>query len=154
MAWSRLPFALAVSAVWLGTLVPSLAQSTVSPQSDWNGNYGFSSTADRNLRLLQADVLRKNEEGYYESLGKTQITSFNTVHNGDNIHSQTNSETNEIGQQTTAIGAVNTSTNNIDISGRGNISVGTSNEALSTGCQDGRVSIDAVVPGAAQPTCN
>ncbi|WP_062012308.1 hypothetical protein [Aureimonas sp. AU4] len=137
----------------LMTAPPAWAQSTVSPQSDWNGNYGFSSTAEKNLRLLQTDVLRKNEEGYYESLGKTQITSFNNVHYGDQIGTQTNNEKNEIGQQTTAIGAVNNSTNNIDISGRGNINVATSNEAQSRGCQDGRVSIDASLPGG-QPTCN
>ncbi|MBB3998952.1 hypothetical protein GGR04_002807 [Aureimonas pseudogalii] len=138
----------------LGASVPSLAQNTVSPASDWNGNYGFSSTADKNLRLLQTDVLRKNEEGYYESLGKTQITSNNIIHYGDEIGTQTNKTVNDIEQQTTAIGAVNNSTNNIDISGRGNINVATSNEATSRGCQDGHVSIDSSPASAALPTCN
>ncbi|MET0258559.1 MAG: hypothetical protein ABW179_08250 [Methylobacterium sp.] len=132
----------------------SSAQSTVSPASDWNGNYGFTSTGDKNLRLLQSDVLRKNEEGYYESLAKTQITSNNIIHYGDAIGTQTNKTVNDIEQQTTAIGAVNNSTNNIDISGRGNINVATSNEAQSRGCQDGHVSIDSSPASAALPTCN
>lgn len=132
---------------------PAAAQSTVSPSSDWNGNFSFSSTADRNLRLLRSDLIKKEESGYYESLGKTQITSTNHIQYGDRIETQTNSETNEIGQQTTAIGAVNTSTNNIDISGRGNISVATDNQAVSSGCQDGRVSIDSQ-PFNTSPTCN
>lgn len=130
------------------------AQSTVSPASDWNGNYGFSSTADKNLRLLQSDILKKSEEGYYESIGKTQLTSFNNIQYGDDIETQTNKTVNEIGQQTTAIGAVNNSTNNIDISGKGNINVSTSNEATSRGCQDGRVSIDAALPSPMMPSCN
>lgn len=132
----------------------AFAQSTVSPASDWNGNYGFNSTSEKNLRLLQSDILRKNEEGYYESLGKTQITSFNNVHYGDNIATQTNKTINDIEQQTTAIGAVNNSTNNIDISGKGNINVSTNNEATSRGCQDGHVSIDAALPSPTMPSCN
>ncbi|WP_416356048.1 hypothetical protein ACLNGM_18395 [Aureimonas phyllosphaerae] len=129
------------------------AQSTASPASDWNGNYSFNSTAEKNLRLLQTDILRKNEEGYYESLGKTQITSFNNVQYGDRIERQTNDTKNEIGQQTTAIGAVNNSTNNTNVSGK-NINVVNSNEAKSTGCQDGSVSIDSAFPGSPQPACN
>ncbi|WP_188720936.1 hypothetical protein [Nitratireductor aestuarii] len=105
------------------------AQNVVSPAVDWNGNYTFTSTADRNLRLLQADLIEKKEQGYYESLGKTSITQ--------NV---TNNTTTTIGQNTNAIGAVNNSTNNINLNGNNN-NIDISNLADSTGCQDGSVNI-------------
>lgn len=103
------------------------AQNVVSPAVDWNGNYTFTSTTDRNLRLLQADMIEKKEQGYYESLGKiTQNINNTTI--------------TKIGQNTNAIGAVNNSTNNINLNGNNN-NIDISNLADSTGCQDGSINI-------------
>ncbi|MFA5490820.1 MAG: hypothetical protein WC284_16695 [Candidimonas sp.] len=107
----------------------SWAQNTASPATDWGGNYTFSSTAEKNLRLLQADLIEKREHGYYESIGRNTINQ--TI---------TNNTTNNIGQNTNAIGAVNNSTTNIDVNGSNN-NIDISNVADSTGCQDGSVNI-------------
>lgn len=113
----------------IGAISTSSAQSTMSPATDWTGNYSFSSTADRNLRLLQADMIEKREKGYYESLGKTTINQ--TV---------TNNSITKIGQNTNAIGSVNNTTTNIDLSGNNN-SIDISSSSNSNGCQDGSVNI-------------
>jgi len=105
------------------------AQNVASPAVDWSGNYTFSSTADRNIRLLQADLIEKKEHGYYESLGKNIINQRIT-----------NNTTTTIGQNTNAVGAINNSTNNINLNGNENY-IDISNIADSTGCQDGSVNI-------------
>lgn len=126
---------------------PALAQSTVNPSADWNGNYGFGTTADGTLRLLQSDLIRKAEEGYYEGLGRQtfNVTNNNTTYD----HSVT-----EIGQQTTTIGSVNNSTNNIDISRSNNIALDLQNKAITTGCLNGSISIDSRPASAGTLDCN
>lgn len=109
----------------------SSAQNTISPATDWNGNYNFSSTADRTLRMLQADMIEKREQGYYESLGKTTVNQ--TITNNT-------TNTTEIGQNTNAIGSVNNTTTNIDLSGDNN-NIDISSTSTSNGCQDGSVNI-------------
>ncbi|WP_168990449.1 hypothetical protein [Aureimonas flava] len=130
--------------IWTALLVPwmpgiAAAQATFNPQADWNGTYGFASTADRNLRLLQSDLIRKNEEGYYESLGK--VTVNNNVINSNN-NSGNSSTVNDIGQQQTTIGVVSTATNNIDLTNSGGAIVDTRNLATTAGCVDSNISID------------
>lgn len=121
------------------------AQSTVSPSADWNGSYGFSSASERNVRLLQADIIKKGEVGYYEGLANQ------TYHVTNNV---TNKTINEIGQQTTTIGAVNNSTNNIDIRNSSNIDISNHNSSTSTGCQNGSITIDSTPVEGASTVCN
>ncbi|WP_185983153.1 hypothetical protein [Aureimonas mangrovi] len=144
-----LKLATAVAAALSCAWTAASAQSTVSPSSDWNGNYGFSSTADRNLRLLQSDLIKKAEEGYYESLGRQtyNVTTNNNVTNNS-------SSTTEIGQQTTTIGAMNNTTNTIDVRDSTNIDISTDSNATSTGCQNGAITIDSPSPIAGGTTCN
>lgn len=125
------------------------AQSTLSPSGDWNGNYGFSTSADKNLRLLRSDLIRRSDEVYYESLGKQTYNVTNHVTN--NSTSST-----EIGEQTTTttIGAVNNATNDIDISNSDNIGLGLENSSNSTGCQNGSISIDSRPGNPGDAICN
>jgi len=128
----------AAPAVFVGAFAISLSfpifsysQNTMSPATDWTGNYSFSSTADRNLRLLQADIIEKKEQGYYESLGKTTINQ--------SVTNNTTSTT-TIGQNTNAIGSVNNTTTTIDLNGNNN-AIDISSASTSNGCQDGSVNI-------------
>lgn len=125
------------------TVTPASAQSTLSPAADWNGSYGFSSTSDRNLRLLQSDLIRKGEGDYYDGLGKTN-------------YNVTNSSTTEIGQQntTTTIGSVNTATNNIDVKDAVDIGLNLSNTSSNNGCLNGSVTIDSQPGDVGASTCN
>ena len=147
---------LARRAIVLGTLLlpclpgMSAAQSTLSPQADWNGTYGYSSNADKNLRLLQSDLIRKNEEGYYESLGT--VTVNNNVINSNN-NSGNSSTTNDIGQQQTTIGVVSTATNNIDLTNSGGAIVDTKNLATTAGCVDSTISIDVGPSAGSSASC-
>lgn len=119
------------------------AQNTFLASPDWSGNYSFSSTGDRNLRLLQADILEKHEQGYYESLGKTTVNQYvNTTVNNDNRY----------GKTTNAIGAYNQSTNTVNINGSNN-NLDISNSAESAGCQDASINISESGTSAGSAGC-
>ena len=122
-----------------GTVPASAQGTTISPSSDWNGNYGFSSTADRNLRLLRSDLIKKADEGYYESLSNT--------------YNVTNNSWTEIGQQTTTIGSINTATNNIDVRDSTNIGLDLENSSTNTGCLNGSITIDSRPNDVGATTC-
>lgn len=129
---TALKFAVVIGATaTLFSATVSFAQNTMSPATDWTGNYSFSSSTDRNLRLLQADMIEKREQGYYESLGKTTLNQTITNHTTTN---------NNIGQNTNAIGSVNNTTTNIDLTGNNN-SINIDSNSTSNGCQDGSVNI-------------
>lgn len=133
------------SVILLGLpIVTAAAQSTLSPAVDWNGNYGFASNSDRNLRLLQSDLIRKGEGDYYDSIGKAP--QYNVTTN--------NSSSTEIGQQTTTIGAVNTATNNIDVKDAVDIGLNLNNTSSNQGCQNGSVTIDSRPRDVGASTCN
>lgn len=148
---------------------PASAQSTtVQPSSDWNGNWGFSSSADRTFRLLQADTIEKKDSGYYESLGRTEfnitndvtnsvsntttydhrVGSFDTISGGDGAQIDT--------QSSTAVGSLNNAHTAISVEGEDN-SVTAINASESTGCQDAGISILSGLEGGTSigpSTCN
>lgn len=142
---------------------PALAQSTtMTPSSDWNGNWGFSSGADRTFRLLQADTIEKKDSGYYESLGRNvfnvtndvtndvtnnvfnattydhRVGSFDTISGGDGAQIEAHSST--------AVGSLNNSHTAISIEGEAN-SVTAINSSESTGCQDAGISVLTEIEG-------
>ena len=134
----------------------ALAGDTTQPSGDWNGSWGFSSAADRQLRLMQSDLIAKREKGYYDSFG-TNVTVNNVYDysqgkvditgSGSAQIDVTNHTGSEIGQNTNVVGAIDASQTTIDVSGDGN-SVNTQNQTSSSGCQNGSVNIDSTgVPG-------
>lgn len=137
---------LCLAAAMLLSTGTAQAQSTFSPQADWNGTYGFSSASDKNFRLLQSDTIRKGEEGYYESLGKVTL-------NNNTTNSVSNITNNDIGQQQTTIGVISTATNNIELKNSAGANVDTRNIAESAGCIDSTIHIDSTPTGAAR-SCN
>lgn len=129
------------------------AQNTVNPSANWNSSWGFSTPQEVTVRLLQADTIKKAEEGYYDSFGPAQVTMTNNYDQrqgyvevnagaGATIDAQ-NHVGDSIGQNTNVIGAINQSTTRIDIGGNNN-SVTAISGAESTGCQDGSISIATV----------
>lgn len=141
------------------------AQNTSLPSNDWNSSWGFPSTGERQHRLLQADIVKKGETGYYESLGNQRVTVTNTVNNdysqgrmevqaADGAAVEVVNHTGaDIGQNTNVIGAINQSETTIDITGDGN-AVTADNGAIATGCQDGSVKIDSPNTSATSADCN
>jgi hypothetical protein len=138
---------------------PASAQSTtMTPSSDWNGNWGFSSGADRTFRLLQADTIEKKDSGYYESLGRNvfnvtndvtnnvsttttydhRVGSFDTISGGDGAQIQAHSST--------AVGSLNNSQTAITIDGENN-SVTAVNSSESVGCQDASIGVLTEIEG-------
>lgn len=93
-------------------------------------------------------MIKKGETDYYDGLGKTNynVTTNNSVATTNNVN---NTSTSNIGQQTTAIGSVNSSTTNIDVRDSTNIAVDTSSTSQSEGCQDASVHLEneGTIPG-------
>jgi len=143
------------------------AQSYVQPSANWNGSWGFPTTAEKTYRLLQADTIEKKEEDYYSSIGRNTI-NYNATNNtwndnrsgmveftanGDSKVDISNRTSNDIGQNTNVIGSVNAPQTSIDISGSGN-SVRATNTSDSSGCLDGSVTISSGTTTGSSLSCN
>ncbi|MCL1630060.1 hypothetical protein M3N55_15095 [Roseibaca sp. V10] len=119
------------------------AQNVSGPGQSWSATWGFSSPSDRSLRLQAAQAIRNAERG---SDPTTIVNNYND--NRSNYQEVvTESGTlgaidfqigDEIGQNTNAVGAMNTGSTEISITGDGNL-VDAINSADSNGCVDGSV---------------
>lgn len=150
--------------VLLCSVAAAPAQNNSLPSSDWSNSWGFSS-GDRQFRLLQSDLIKKGEEGFYESLGRQSFSVNNSVtydysqgrmevQVSDGAQVDVSNRTgSDIGQNTNVVGAINQSETIIDISGDGN-SVSAQNGATATGCQNGGISIDSPNTSGSPTTCN
>lgn len=133
-------------------IIPTLA--VAGPSNEWSEAWGFRTTTTMNTRLIQADLIEKQNEGYYERLG----TSINYVTNNINYYIDdrkgnfgdiTATEGGEVSfamdnsdTATTAIGAYNNNSSTVNIHGDRN-TVDISNIANSKGDQDGSISYEA-----------
>ncbi|WP_322896299.1 MULTISPECIES: hypothetical protein [unclassified Yoonia] len=128
----------------------AIAQNFTSSGNDWGAGWGFQSATDRSLGIQQAQAIRSavtqpgpstvvsnstynsadNRSGYVDASGLGASYGQLDIHlNGD-----------KIGQNTNAIGAMNTGTTNIDVNGNNNW-VDATNAADSSGCIDGSVAL-------------
>lgn len=127
--------------------------------NDWGSNWSFPSAARSTVGLLQADIIEKHENDYYDGLGKVNVNnhvtydnrqgSFDTINasEGSSVDVDTQIGDN-IGQNTNVIGAINNSSTSVSIEGSGN-SVSTTNGADNTGCLNGGITvIDGSSPSA------
>lgn len=129
----------------------AFAQNFGSSGQTWSGSWGFASATDRSIGLQQAQVLRQVEGGtadptttynnYYDnrsnyveaSSGSGAVTTDNHV--GD-----------EIGENTYAVGSLNTGSTTIDVTGDGNV-VDAVNSSETNGCVDGSIAtLSAPIP--------
>ena len=136
------------------SVVPAMAQNSGTPGQSWSGTWNFGSPSDRGLALQTAQAVRAarqaplvpvyntyntydNRANYQEYQGGEGAVMGGAFHIGD-----------QIGQNTNAIGSMNTGTTNIDITGSNN-AVNATNGAENTGCIDGSVGLNTV--GAISP---
>lgn len=123
----------------------SEAQNFSGPGQSWSSTWGFASASDRSLRLQSAQAIRTAERG---SSPTTVINNYTDNDNRSNYQEVfTESGTlgpidfqigDEIGQNTNAVGAMNTGSTEITVTGDGNL-IDAINSADSSGCVDGSV---------------
>lgn len=138
----------AVIAVFLALPHAGMAQN--SSASSWTGSYSFSSPTNRLANTSQADMIKRAEEGYYETFGANSTTYNNTtvydssvgdVYVGDGSNADIEYRTGEnSGNDSYTVGSVNNSTTEINVDGTGN-NVDVNNSSSSQGCQNGSINI-------------
>jgi hypothetical protein len=65
----------------IASLMLSNVAIAQSPSKDWNGNYNFSGPGGNSSRLLQADLIERKDNGYYDSFGPGNLTVNNFLTN-------------------------------------------------------------------------
>ena len=141
-----LPLLVAITAV-----SPAAMANSVDVGNDWGSNWSFPSAARSTVGLLQADIIEKQENDYYEGLGKINVNnnvtydnrqgSFDTINASDGSAVDVNTQIGDnIGQNTNVIGAITNSNTSVSIEGSGN-NVNTTNGADNTGCLSGGITM-------------
>ena len=123
------------------------AQSVGSAGSSWSGDWSFSSGTDRSIALQQAQMIRLAE------IGVDPSTIYNTYNDNRSNYVESNSAGgavttdlhigDEIGENTYAVGSLNTGSTTITVDGTGN-TIDANNSAETNGCVD--ASIASVYP--------
>jgi len=157
------------SAILLAIAQPGAVMAdSIDAGNDWGSNWAFPSPGRSTVGLLQSDLIEKQENDYYDGLGKVNMTVNNDITydnrqgSFDNITASGNASVDstthvgdEIGQNTNVIGAINNSNTNVEIKGNNN-TVSATNGATNTGCLNGGIttidgSSDSAVGGASCP---
>ena len=149
---------LLLCAACLGTLclraLPALAQNVSSSGQSWSSTWGFSSATDRSIALQQAQVLRQVEdpaaqpETVYNTYNDNR-SNYVEANSSDGAITVDNQLGDKIGENTYAVGSLNTGSTTIAVEGDGNI-IDSINSADTQGCVDG--SINAMPLNTAEPS--
>jgi hypothetical protein len=129
-------------------LVSALAGGAVQAQGfsgggqNWSAGWGFMSASDRSIALQQAQMIRTAEQGAdqtatYNSYYDNRYNYIDSNSGGGTVNADLHIG-DEIGTNTNSVGAMNTGSTTIDLSGNGNTVIA-DNTADSTGCVDGSV---------------
>jgi hypothetical protein len=140
-----------IAAIIALTLIagPALAQSSyLTAGTSWSSSYGFPSPTERAVRLQYMESQRRLSAGFYDNLPSTTVNTYNDHSVGDTTISAAegayvaleNRTGQNSGTSSYAVGAINTSNNNISIEGDGN-HLDIVSAAESTGCQDGSITM-------------
>lgn len=136
--------------VGLYGVMPQIVNAQSNPSVDWSGGYSFPTPNETIARTNMIDIIAKVEAGYYDTLGTSYNYTYNyntydssvgtvNVHAAEGATVDASIRTSEgSGTSTYTVGAINTSNNNVQIKGSGNI-LDISNLASNTGCQDGKI---------------
>lgn len=111
--------------------VPAAAQNMSGSGFNWNGSWGFATTSERSLGLSQAQA---------------QLAARNPTPGSITYETVYNNTTN-----TNTVGAMNTGSTTVTVTGDGNV-LTTTSAADSTGCLDGSVGFTTGETGAVGPT--
>jgi hypothetical protein len=121
---------------------PALAQVYGTAGQNWSATYGFPSVSERSLVLQQAQVIRDAE---MPSEGPQTVYHVTNDNRSNYVDVTTDGDVNtdyqigdEIGQQTYAVGSLNTGTTEITNEGDGN-SIFADNRADNSGCIDASI---------------
>lgn len=127
--------------------LPLLANAA-GASNEWSDSYGFRSASDRQVLLLQADLIERMDNDYYKNIGKNTTTISVDNRQGNFVEgAEAGSSLSGLTYTTTnTIGAINNTSNNIDINGNSN-SVVTTSSATSNGSLNGSVLIDSTYTG-------
>jgi hypothetical protein len=130
------------------------AQSVGSPGSSWSGGWSFSSGTDRSIALQQAQMIRQAEGGVEPS------SVYNTYNDSRSNYIESNSAGgevaadlhigDEIGENTYAVGSLNTGSTTITVDGDGNL-IDANNSSETNGCVDGSIASGTPVFSSATP---
>lgn len=123
------------------------AQQNVSAGGAWTNSYGFPSPAERNTRLSYTVEQEKMRQGHYGPAEVTYNDFTTNDHSVGDINVEAGEGTNvDIANHTAdgsginsyVVGSINTSNNEIQTSGDGNV-IDISNSSESHGCHDGSI---------------
>jgi hypothetical protein len=147
--------------VAIASASPAAMADSIDAGNDWGSNWAFPSPARTTVGLLKADIIEKQENDYYEGLGKVNVNnnvnntvnydnrtgSFDTINASDGSAVDVSTQIGDnIGQNTNVIGAINNSNTSVSIEGSGN-NVNTTNGADNRGCLSGGITtIDGSSP--------
>ncbi|WP_130803811.1 hypothetical protein [Acinetobacter ihumii] len=101
-----------IKIIALGTLTLLICSMSHATSDEWSKRWAYSESRF-NSNFTQANLIKLEDSDYYEGLGRTSITS--------NTYIDRQETTTNIGQYTNSVGAMNTSTNNINVDGSNNI---------------------------------
>jgi hypothetical protein len=129
---------------------PAYGQNVSTVGQGWTSSWGFKSSSDASVALSRAQVIRNAET----TQSPTSVTTYNTTYTTDNRSNYVDVVTegqvttdfqlgDRIGQNTNAVGSMNTGTTNIDIVGSSNV-ISATNSADNTGCVNGSA-LDSIV---------
>lgn len=109
--------------------------------ADWHSSWRAKNggVTNKTLQIQQADLIAKEEAGYYERVGENRNTYYVTNNSTDN--STTNTSDNRTGsfQETYSVGSLNASTSVVTIDGNAN-AVNADNTASNDGAVNGSIS--------------
>lgn len=119
-----------------------IAQNFGSAGQNWSTSWYFSSPTDRSIALQQAQIIRQAE------IGANATTTYNTYYDNRSNYIETHTGGgaaasdlhvgDQIGENTYAVGSLNTGSTTITVKGDGN-SVTAVNSADTAGCVDGSI---------------
>lgn len=135
--------------VWLILAVSALpaaagAQTYASSGQTWSSNWAFGTATDRSVAVSQAQTIRNAERGPDITSQATYNTYYDSRNNYVEVTSDSGAVTTDfqngdtIGENTYAVGSLNTGNTSITVEGDGNL-VDANNSATTTGCVDGSV---------------
>lgn len=127
------------------SLVPTLVNAA-GASNEWSDGYSFRSASDKQVQLLQADLIERKESGYYDNIGKSTI-NYTVDNRQGNFIGDTAEDANVSGLSyttTSTVGSLTTVSNNIDLTGNNN-TVTNTNTSESNGDMNASVNIDGIV---------
>jgi hypothetical protein len=135
---------LSIAALTLVHGTSSTAQNFASGGASWSGSWGFGTANDHNVAISQAQTIRNAEQGAAVVSQSTYNTNYDNRTNYVDAQSSVGDVVTDlqvgdnIGENTYAVGSLNTGSTTISVEGSDNI-IDAINSADTTGCTDASI---------------